>query len=36
MAAWLPHTDGLVVFARWCQCAPIYRKPKNGCHGNVP
>jgi len=35
-AASPPHTDGSVGFATWRQCAAIYRKPKNGCHGNVP
>ena len=28
-AASPPHTDDSVVFAKWRQCAPIYRKPKN-------
>ena len=28
MATLPPHTDGSVVFARWRQCTPIYRKTK--------
>jgi len=36
MAASPPHMDGSVVFAWWRQCAPIYSKPQNGCHDNVP
>jgi len=27
-AASPPHMEGSVIFARWRQCAPIYRKPK--------